>query len=267
MKTKKVVLTALAILVVGVGLTLFFFIPRGDIQESAQETQESQPAQPAQPAQGPAQPATPAQAPVEDPEIIPGRDYKELARPRRLDPEPADQVELVYVFWFGCGACRLMDPVISQYELSKPEGVRITRIPALYEPNEYWMTHGRLFYALDALGKERELHQAVFEAIQGREDSQDHSHAEGGLIDIASIVAFAESHGIAKADFMKAWDSPEVKAKMDDSLAFITAMRIDSTPSMAVNGRYSFSLTRKGTNFFLATAEFLAAKERARAGK
>ena len=127
------------------------------------------------------------------------------------------------------------------------------------------MAHGRLFFTLEALGKENELHQAVFEEIQGPTAAQDHTHSEGGLFDLASILRFAEAHGISRADFQNAWNSPEVSENIERALAFTNNLNIKSVPALAVNGRYSFAISRKGEGFFLATAEYLIKKEQAEA--
>jgi thiol:disulfide interchange protein DsbA len=194
---------------------------------------------------------------------VAGRDYKETSTPKRLYPDPADDVELVFVFWYACGACRAMDPVFKQYAAIHSDGVKIRTLPALYDKNEFWMMHGRLYFALEQLGKEEELHQAIFEEIQGESPSGAHSHENERLSSLPSIISFVESKGISKEDFQKAWDSPEVQANIDRGLAFIQNVGIEGVPAMAIDGRYSFSISRKGPGFFLATADFLIAKEKA----
>jgi thiol:disulfide interchange protein DsbA len=204
-------------------------------------------------------PAGPSGA-TETVEILPGRDYTEASSPKRLFKDPKEDVELVYIFWFGCGSCRNLDPVMTQYESTLGSGVKFRRIPALYAPNPYWMIHGRLYFTLEFMGKEKELHQAVFEAVQGTGQSD---HSQGGLESLGAILNFVEGQGINRKDFMTAWDSPEVAAEMDRALAFIDNLNVNSVPSMAVNGRYSFSLSRRGPSFFLATAEYLVNREKA----
>jgi thiol:disulfide interchange protein DsbA len=217
---------------------------------------------PAATAQAQAAPAPPAYT---GPEILPGRDFTEVPRPERLFEDPLGSIELTYIFSFGCGTCRKIDPTISQYQMSLPEGVVFRRIPSLYVKNEFWMAYGRLFFALEALGKEKELHQAIFAAIQGDLESDGHTHGSGSLFELPSILAFVEGHGISKDDFMAAWESKEVKDNMDRTLAFLERMNINSVPAMAVNGRYSVIFPSRGPGFFLATAEYLVNKEKAEA--
>jgi thiol:disulfide interchange protein DsbA len=172
-------------------------------------------------------------------------------------------VELVYVFWYGCGTCRKLDPAVDQYLRSLPGDVRAFKIHAMYEPNTLWMTHARLFWTLETLGKEEELHQAIFAEVQDKGGTDPESgHAMAGLTDPESMARFAESKGIPREEFAAAWNSPETEQKFRKALDYISNLDLDAVPGMGVNGRYAFSISKGGAGRFFETAQRLIEDER-----
>jgi hypothetical protein len=157
-----------------------------------------------------------------------------------------------------------MDPAIDQFAKKLAPDVTFEKIPAMHAPNSMWMVHARLFYALDYLGKEKELHKDLFVAVQEDGGTDEDGHALAGLVTLESMVAFATAHGISQEEFEKAYNSPEVQMRMDQALRFIDNLKIPSVPAMAVNGRWAFTLQgNKGQGFFFQTAERLLSDDRA----
>ncbi|MDR1313703.1 MAG: thiol:disulfide interchange protein DsbA/DsbL [Deltaproteobacteria bacterium] len=215
----------------------------------------------------PASPAGPSQAgpPAQANPIVEGDDYKALGSVLTLTPENSEKpLELVYIFWYGCGTCRRIDPAVDQFVRGLPADVRAVRIPAMYEPNPLWMNHARLYYALDTLGKEAELHGRIFAAVQDEGGADADGHAAAGLAAFDQMARFAEQNGISSSEFTAAWNSPDTEAKFQRGLAFINNLDLDSVPAMGVNGRYAFPISRGGAARFFDTAQKLLADERAR---
>ncbi|MDR1165224.1 MAG: thiol:disulfide interchange protein DsbA/DsbL [Deltaproteobacteria bacterium] len=218
-----------------------------------------EPVEPVEPAE-PAAPANPT-APADSVALVLGEDYREAVTPLPLLAETEPPLELVYIFWYGCGTCRRLDPLVSQFFKTLAPDVKFTSVPALFAPNATWMAHGKLFFALEYLGKEKALHAKVFAAVQDNLDSTGHG---GGLTTFPEQLAFAKENGIAEADFAAAYNSPEVERRIQAVLAFVDNLDIDSVPAMGVGGRYSFSISRAGAGRFFQTAEALLEAERAR---
>ncbi|MDR2459362.1 MAG: thiol:disulfide interchange protein DsbA/DsbL [Deltaproteobacteria bacterium] len=197
-----------------------------------------------------------ASAQTEIPTITLGIDYHPtIQSPWPLLKDTNTPLELVYIFWYGCGTCRRMDPSIDQFAKNLDPDVTFVKIPAMHAPNISWMTHARLFYALDYLGVEKELHQEVFVEVQDRGGMDDEGHRLAGLSNLDSMSSFAEKHGIKREDFLAAYNSPEVEARMQSALAFIDNLDIPSVPAMAVDGRWAFTLQgAKGIGYFFQTA-------------
>ena len=94
---------------------------------------------------------------------VQGKNYFPLmpAQPTQVAP---DKVEVVEVFWYGCGPCFHLDPTIEAWrKKDKPAYVEFRRVPVMW--NETTRAHARLFYTLVALGKLDQLHGAVFNEI------------------------------------------------------------------------------------------------------
>jgi thiol:disulfide interchange protein DsbA len=182
-----------------------------------------------------------------------------------LTPDDPDRpLEFVYIFWYGCGTCRRLDPAMDQYVSFLPGDVRVSRIPAMYEGNALWMDHARLFYALDTLGREAALHSKIFEAVQDTGPPDASGHAAAGLANFEQMARFAAQNGISREEFERAWNSPETSARFQRGLAFINNIDVDSVPAVAVNGRYAYTVSRGGIPRFLDTAQKLLADERER---
>ncbi|MDR1038085.1 MAG: thiol:disulfide interchange protein DsbA/DsbL [Deltaproteobacteria bacterium] len=266
-RTRLVAIAVAAVVAAAVILILNFGRTDGqDLTVTDRVSAQAAPAAPGAPAAVPAQaPAAPpaasqeAQAPITE-----GDDYKRLAKVLTLTPEtPEKPLELVYVFWYGCGTCRRIDAAMDQYVRTLSMDVRAVRIPAMYEPNELWMNHARFYYALNSIGKEAGLHSKIFEAVQsGPADSS--GHALAGLANFDDMARFAEENGISRADFEAAWNSPETATRYQKGLDFINNLDLDSVPAMGINGRFAFPISRGGIARFLETAQKLLADERDR---
>src|SRR6218665_3853548 len=93
-------------------------------------------------------------APVE------GRHYQRLSQPL---PTPPGKVEVLEFFWYGCPHCFAFDPVLEAWVKQLPADVTFRRVHVGFRANI--KLHQRLFYALEAMGKEAELHARVFNAF------------------------------------------------------------------------------------------------------
>ena len=66
------------------------------------------------------------------PKYVEGTHYVRLAQPvRTADPS---RIEVTEVFWYGCGHCYNLEPVISDWEKRLPADVSLVRIPVMWNP-------------------------------------------------------------------------------------------------------------------------------------
>lgn len=187
----------------------------------------------------------------------PGKNYQPIV-PAQPTNVPAGKVEVVEVFWYGCSHCFALDPFLQSWQTSsKPSFVEFVRVPVMWGPVH--KAHARLFYTLEALGREKDLHTKVFDAVQ---------KSGNGLIgnDDAATAAiqakWAASQGISEDDFMRAYNSFGVNTALQRAEELTRRYNVLGVPLVVVNGKYSTDVAMAGGQpqlidliNFLATSE------------
>ncbi len=189
-------------------------------------------AAPSAPAPQPAAGATAAEqtddgsAPISEDRFRLGVNYTRLSPTQPTSSSP-DQVEVAEVFWYGCPHCFAFDPLLRAWQAKKPEYVNFVRIPAVW--NDLLKLHARMFYAAQALGKQDEMHAAMFSEI----------HEKGDPLDsVDKIRDLFGRFGVDAAAFDKTWDSFAVHASLQRADELNRRYRISSVPTIVVNGKY-----------------------------
>ena len=171
------------------------------------------------------------QAPVE------GKDYARLQTPAPVGTLPAGKrVEVIEFFWYGCSHCFRLEPLIEAWAKRLPADVHFRQLPfAFIGPVE----HQKLFYALEELGQREAMQRKLFNAI----------HVERKVINTeADITKFVAANGIDAAKFTEAFKSFGVNTKVSRGKAVADAYKIDSVPTIGVQGRYFTSASLAGSH-------------------
>jgi len=151
-------------------------------------------------------------------------DYRVIPKQKLTDTE---RIEVAYFFYYGCSWCYQFEPFIGDWLKNKPTDVSFRRIPALRSSK--WITLTRAFYAYEALDLLPRLHVKTFQAFHQDEVNL---QSEGALFD------WVEKQGVDRKRFEEVFHSEAVTERMMTSRALTDAFRIESTPSVAVDGRY-----------------------------
>lgn len=180
-----------------------------------------------------------------------GANYQKIvpAQPTNVAP---GKVEVVEVFWYGCGHCFSLDPAIESWRAKgKPAYVEFVRVPAMW--NEGTRMHARVFYTAELLGKLDELHSLIFREV----------HVSGNQLNsVDKIAAFFQQHGVSKDEFTKAFSSFAVESKLQRADFLNKRYRVQSVPTVIVNGKYSTDISTAGGESQLFTLiDELAAHE------
>lgn len=164
-----------------------------------------------------------------------GTNYQKLvpAQPTAAAP---DKVEVVEVFWYGCGHCYALDPSLETWKAkNKPAYVELVRVPGMW--NDTLRMHARIFYTAELLGKLDELHTPIFREI----------HANGNPLNtVEKVTAFFRSHGVNTDEFQRVFSSFEVESKLQRADFLNRRYRIDSVPTIIVNGKYKTDVGMAG---------------------
>src|SRR3954467_6139715 len=155
--------------------------------------------------------------------------YTELKPPQTVETD-AKKIEVTEFFWYGCPHCYNLEPYIERWQKTAPADVQLRRIPAVF--NQRWGHDAAIFYTLEALGLVDKLHRPLFDAI----------HRD--RLDTANVEAFSQwlqKQGVDPKKFMETMKSFGVQSKTKRAVQLTTAYKIDGTPAMAVQGRYTIS--------------------------
>ncbi|PZP33445.1 MAG: disulfide bond formation protein DsbA [Roseateles depolymerans] len=155
---------------------------------------------------------------------VEGRQYLALSQPQPTTPGKIDVIEF---FWYGCPHCYAFEPIIEGWAKQQPADVAFRKVHVAFRANV--KIHQRMFFALEALGKEAAARPAIFAAI----------HQRGmGLDDVKSQAQFLSSIGIDGAKYTEAYNSFGVQNKCTQAEKMQEAYRIDGVPMVAVGGRF-----------------------------
>jgi thiol:disulfide interchange protein DsbA len=180
-----------------------------------------------------------------------GQHYQKIV-PAQPTGVAAGKVEVAEVFWYGCAHCFSLDPALESWRAKgKPAYVEFTRIPAMW--NDITRMHARVFYTAELLGKLDQLHSLIFREI----------HVSGNQLNtLDKIAAFFQQHGVNKEEFTKAFSSFAVESKLQRADMLNRRYRINSVPTVVVNGKYSTDMsTSGGESQLFGVIEELAAHE------
>nr|WP_298143531.1 thiol:disulfide interchange protein DsbA/DsbL [uncultured Pseudomonas sp.] len=180
-----------------------------------------------------------------------GKQYVELSTP--VPVSQPGKIEVVELFWFGCGHCYRFEPTINPWIKQLPDDVHFTRIPAMF--GGAWNIHGQMYFTLQALDAEQRVHSDVFDAIH-----QQHKK----LSTPEEMADFFATKGIDRETFLKTFNSFGVKSQMEKAKKLAMAYQISGVPTMIVNGKYRFDISSSGgPQKTLEVANYLIEKERA----
>lgn len=164
-----------------------------------------------------------------------GTNYTKIVPAQPTSAGPG-KVEVTEVFWYGCGHCFTLDPAIESWRAKgKPAYVEFVRVPAMW--NDGTRMHARVFYTAELLGKLDQLHTLIFREV----------HVSGNQLNtVEKISEFFQKHGVSKDEFTKAFSSFAVESKLQRADFLNRRYRIQSVPTVVVNGKYSTDVGMAG---------------------
>ncbi len=195
-----------------------------------------------------------AQQAVATPPFEAGKHYTVLS-PAQPTSTDAGKVEVTEIFMFGCPGCFGFEPHIQRWLGQKADYVNFVRVPAPWNPAA--ILHARAYYTAEALGKAEAIDGDFFAEI----------HTNRNMLDSeAKLAQLFEKHGVDEATFKSTFNSFAVNAKLKRAEELIKRYRVQSTPTVIVNGKYSTTGSMAGSyEAWFAIIDDLAAREQAAA--
>ncbi|PTT75742.1 disulfide bond formation protein DsbA [Pelomonas sp. HMWF004] len=163
---------------------------------------------------------------------VEGRQYQTLGQPL---PTAPGKVEVVEFFWYGCPHCYAFEPAIEAWAKQLPADVVFRKVHVAFRANV--KIHQRMFFALEALGKEAATRPAIFAAM----------HQQGlQLDDVKAQAKFLANLGVDATKYTDAYNSFGVQTKCTQAEKLSEAYRIDGVPSIGIAGRFLTSPAMAG---------------------
>jgi thiol:disulfide interchange protein DsbA len=192
---------------------------------------------------------------------VAGTNYRPLVPAQPTDAPPG-KVEVVEVFWYACPHCYALDPYLENWRKSKPAYIDFRRVPVTW--SEVHRSHARLFYTLEALGKEEALHADVFAEMNERKN---YMFAPGDENESMSAqLRFVTAHGISAGDFTNAYNSFTVQTNLQKADDLVRRYKVEGVPLIIINGKYLTDVTMAGGSHdaLINIINDLAASEKSR---
>jgi len=164
------------------------------------------------------------------------------------------KIEVVEFFWYGCPFCNQLEPFLKEWLARQRADVAFRTVAVA--PVRTWVPHQQLHYTLEVMGKAEEMSGNIFSALHEQQ------------IELAKrdqMADFVARHGVDRRRFVETFDSPAVRAKMDEANAMAKAFKIDGVPGFGVNGKWFTSPSMLGGSNAeaLRVLDYLIARERA----
>ncbi|HEV7814195.1 MAG TPA: thiol:disulfide interchange protein DsbA/DsbL [Janthinobacterium sp.] len=158
-----------------------------------------------------------------------GLDYTTLDAPQRADA--GKKVEVIEFFMYHCPHCFALDPALSDWVRKEGERIVFRRVHLGDDPQ------ARAFVTLEAMGKEEQLHDKIFRAI----------HVEHNRLNTDALLEdFIVKNGVDKAKYEEMFNSFAVQTRLKRNMQLAASLKVDSAPTMVIDGRYSTSPTQAG---------------------
>ena len=163
-----------------------------------------------------------------------GTHYYRVGEPRR---NADGKIEVIEIFWFGCGHCYATEPYVKQWKKNKPEDVELTLVAAPF--SGAWGFHAQVYNTNKALGIAEKVHQATYDAI----------HQKGmRLTSLDEVTSFYNKEfGVDPDEYEAAFRSFGVNVAINQAKELLTEYKIESVPNFIVGGAYRVNAQSAGS--------------------
>lgn len=153
-----------------------------------------------------------------------GKDYRLLNPPQ---PVSGKKIEVLEFFFYGCSHCFDLHKPLSAWEKTIPKDVELIYVPTIFKDSMEPLA--RTVYALESLGQDRKLHDALYRAMM-----LDNLN----LREEADISDFVAKNGVDRAKFSAAYNSFSMQSKVIRARQMVRSYGVSGTPTLVVDGKY-----------------------------
>jgi thiol:disulfide interchange protein DsbA len=149
-----------------------------------------------------------------------------LAQPQPVQAT-GKKVEVIEFFMYHCPVCNGLEAGFEEWVKKQGDRIQVRRIHMPYTGANDPEAH--LYLTLEALGRVDDMHAKVFNAVHQQRIR---------LNQDAAIIDWVSANGIDRATFLNAWNSFGVMAKLRSLDRIINSYKVDSVPTIVVDGKY-----------------------------
>jgi thiol:disulfide interchange protein DsbA len=196
-----------------------------------------------------------------------------LIEPPQPPAGPPGKIEVTEVFSYACPACNHFYPVADRLKASLPANAELDFVAAGFRPDEDWPMFQRAYYTAQILGLDKRTHDAMFDAVWKTGDlavldprTQRLKVPPPSIQDAAAF--YARVTGIKPETFLATANSFGVDTRMRQADQLIRDYRVESTPTIVVDGKYRLDVqSAGGLDQLIELVKWLVSKESAGAAK
>jgi protein dithiol oxidoreductase (disulfide-forming) len=148
--------------------------------------------------------------------------------------ETKGRIEVTEFFWYGCGHCFNLEPLLVKWAKKLPKDVVVRRVPAVFPGRDgapgQWAPGAKLYYTLEIMGLLDKLHEDVFYAVQ-----VDRIRL---INDDQVLFDWMAKKGVDARKFADIYNSFAIQSRVRRSMQLSEAHGLDGVPALIVDGRY-----------------------------
>lgn len=165
--------------------------------------------------------------------------------PQKQDVKAAaGKVEVVEFFMYHCPYCHQLEPALAAWVKKQGNAIVFRRVHIPYTGPADPEAH--LFLTLEAMGKGEAMFPKIEHAVH-----VEHTR----LVKDDAIIDWVGKNGVDKSEFLNMWNSFGVMTAMKRLPRSISDYRVESAPTIVVNGRYMTSPAQAGSRSVDQTLE------------
>jgi thiol:disulfide interchange protein DsbA len=155
-------------------------------------------------------------------------------------PDTGKKVEVLEIFMYHCPHCNALDPSLADWVKKQGDKIVFKRMHLGDD------AQAKAFYTLEAMNAlGNGLHEKIFHAIH-----VDHNR----LNTDAALLDFVSKNGVDKTKYLEVFNSFAVQTKLKRGAQVANQYKIDSAPSLVIDGHYTTSPALAGHGLSTAPA-------------
>jgi thiol:disulfide interchange protein DsbA len=178
-----------------------------------------------------------------------GTDYQQLAN--LYNTANTEQVVVYEFFSYACRHCYTFEPFINKWLETKPDYVKLVRVPLSFNPS--WANFQKAFLTAKSMGLVEKTHSELFDAI----------HKKNVRFNTINQLAnwYANETGVNEQEFLSTANSFILDSNQRQADKMGALMQITSTPTLVINGKYFASKNNHNRDEIMKILDFLIEKE------